>query len=352
MKKTKPRNYWTIEKCTIEALKYNTKTDFWKNSKSAYNSSIKNGWINNICIHMHKKYDVWNNEDCAIEALKYNTRTNFLKNSSRAYHYATKEKILDKICEHMPILGNLKKRCIYSAEFNDNFVYIGLTYNLNKRTNEHLTDLKSEINKHFQITKIKPIFKQLTDYIEVNIAKVREGEFAKEYANNGWYLLNRSKTGELGGNKIYWTLEKCYEEAVKYTNRTTFYKKSGAAYSAACKNGWLNNICTHMISKIKSHRYWDKENCSIEALKHKTRNDFQNKSQSAYKAALKNKWLDDICSHMSELRKHKNYYTYNICAVLANNCKSRKEFSIKYVSAYNKSRKYNWLNDICKHMKK
>jgi len=350
MENIKPRNYWTKENCAIEALKFSSRSAFWKFSKSAYNASIKNKWIDDICKHMHEYYGLWNNENCAYEALKYNTRTDFLKNAPKAYRYATKKKILDNVCKHMLALGNLKKRCIYSAEFNNNFVYVGLTHNFNKRSNEHLTDFRSKIYKHFQITNIKPMFKQLTDYIEVNSAKEKEGDFVIEYENNGWNLLNKAKTGALGGNEIYWTLEKCHEEALKYTNRTIFSKKSMAAYSAACKNGWLIHICAHMISKNKTHGYWNKENCSIEALKYNTRKIYQENSKSSYGAALKNKWLNDICSHMFELRKNKNFYSYDICYDLAFQCKSRKEFSLKYVSAYCKSRKNNWLDEICQHM--
>ena len=48
--------FWdNIENCHIAALKYFTKTDFKKKSSSAYDSSCKNGWLNDICSHMIKK---------------------------------------------------------------------------------------------------------------------------------------------------------------------------------------------------------------------------------------------------------------------------------------------------------
>ena len=49
----KPANFkWTKEKCQEEALKYNHKIDFKKNSKGAYPASLSNGWISEICSHM------------------------------------------------------------------------------------------------------------------------------------------------------------------------------------------------------------------------------------------------------------------------------------------------------------
>jgi len=88
----KPRGYWNKEKCIYEALKYTNKTDFNVNSKSAYLSAYRNGWLN-------------------------------------------------EITQHMVITGSLYDRCIYSYEFTDNCVYIGLTFNLSKR---HANRINSE----------------------------------------------------------------------------------------------------------------------------------------------------------------------------------------------------------------
>lgn len=44
--------------------------------------------------------------------------------------------------------------------------------------------------------------------------------------------------------------------------------------------------------KAKPNGYWNYEKCYQEALKYKSRNEFQKGCGSAYHAALKNKWLD------------------------------------------------------------
>jgi predicted GIY-YIG superfamily endonuclease len=99
----------------------------------------------------------------------------------------------------MKIIGNLYKRCIYAAEFDNNFVYIGLTYSFNKRINEHLTDKKSKVFKHIKETNIFPEFKKLTDYIDNLKAKEYEEYYLNNYKNNNWNILNVAKTGALGG---------------------------------------------------------------------------------------------------------------------------------------------------------
>ena len=80
----------------------------------------------------------WTKEKCLEEALKYNSRTDFFNSNGSAYNRSIRNGWLDEICSHMMVIGNLKKRAIYCFEFEDNHVYVGLTYNINKRRNEHL----------------------------------------------------------------------------------------------------------------------------------------------------------------------------------------------------------------------
>jgi hypothetical protein len=43
---------------------------------------------------------------------------------------------------------------------------------------------------------------------------------------------------------------------------------------------------------------WNYGSCRIEALKYSTKNELRNKNQGCYKAARKNGFLDQICYHM------------------------------------------------------
>lgn len=99
----KPCGYWTYERCKEEALKYNTKIEFKKNSSSAYSRAQKLDWLENICKHMqiskNKIKNYWNNfESCKNEALKYVKRSEFQKQSSGCYESAKKNGWLDEIC--------------------------------------------------------------------------------------------------------------------------------------------------------------------------------------------------------------------------------------------------------------
>ena len=42
---------------------------------------------------------------------------------------------------------------------------------------------------------------------------------------------------------VKWTKEKCAEEALKYKSRSEFKKNNTNAYKASVRNGWLDDIC-------------------------------------------------------------------------------------------------------------
>ena len=244
----KPRNYWTYEKCKEVALKYNTRTEFNINDKSCYLKSYKNNW-------------------------------------------------LDEICSHMNILGHKYKRCVYSYEFEDNSVYIGLTYDIDNRQLRRNSDVNDQVSKYIKKTNYQPIRKQLTDYIDVINAIYFEKYYVEKYKNEGWNILNKSKTGSLGSNVIRWTKEKCQEDALKYINRKQFKENSCGAYYSSINNNWLDEVCSHMTNKIqKPKKYWTKEKCQEVLLTCKNIKEFKEKYGGGYNSVLKNNWINDIYS--------------------------------------------------------
>ena len=258
MIKRKPSGYWTKEMCHKEALRFKSKSEFQFNSKSAYNKSLDKGW-------------------------------------------------LDEICLHMEILGNKFKRCIYVYEFSDNYAYIGLTYNIKERHKDRLKDKNDSVTKYINKTGLKPIRKQLTDYIDVEEAIKMEEYYVNFYKENGWNILNKVKTGSIGGNNLKWTFDKCKEEALKYKTRNEYKMGSESSYQKARINGWLDDICLHMEKRNNNPiNYWTYEKCHELAIKYKFRTEFKNENRSAYNSAYKNKWLDDICSHMPKRKPRKN----------------------------------------------
>lgn len=295
---SKSRGYWTFDKVKEEAFRFNSRGDFQKESRSAYLRAYNNGWLNEVCSHMigiYKPDGYWNYNNIKEEALKFDDRSSFKKNS-KAYVAALKAGYLDDVCSHMIMKGNIYKRYVYKAYFDDNSVYIGLTYNLNKRICEHLTKPNSSVYKHMISIDSKPKFELIENVLlsKENVAK-RECEVIKEYEDLGFNILNKKKGGGLGGSIITWTFDRVKEEALKFSNRSDFQKGSNGAYSSANRNGWSDEVCSHMVILIKR---WTFDKVEAEALKFINRSGFQKGSNGAYCAAHRNGWLDKVCSHM------------------------------------------------------
>lgn len=155
-------------------------------------------------------------------------------------------------------------------------------------------------------------------------------------------------------NKI-WTKELCQQEALKYKSRSEFIYNAQNIYAAAFRNGWLDEICKHMpIRKIRLlntyYSKYTKEMCQQEALKYKYKIDFQKYSYPFYSSAQYNGWLKDICKHMFTRKIKESKYSFKICHQEALKYKSRSEFQLKSRNFYNAAIKYNWINRICVHM--
>ncbi len=108
----------------------------------------------------------------------------------------------------------------------------------------------------------------------------------------------------------------------------------------------------------KENNYWTYEMCKLEAFKYNSRMEFKNASSSAYSKSVKLKWLNDICIHMpniynnwtDEKIKPNGYWNILTCAEEALKYKYKIDFKSKSESAYTRARKDGFLNEICKHM--
>ena len=242
--------------------------------------------------------DYWTKEKCQEIALSCKSRKEFHSKYRAAFNMSSNNNWLNEICSHMKPLNN-NKRCIYAYEFSDNYVYIGLTYNLNNRNNRHKKT--GSVYDHIKKTGLIPQIKQLTEFLIKDDAKIKENYYLEKYKKYGWNILNKAKTGSIGGITLIWTKEKCEEQALNCKTRTEFYKKYPSASGSALKNGWLDDICSHMKEIYKKRGYWNNyENCLNEAKKYTNIKNFRLKSKGAYDSLRKNKdWKNKIYSYMN-----------------------------------------------------
>jgi predicted GIY-YIG superfamily endonuclease len=435
---------WTKELVQDEAIKYNTRVEFQKKSANAYEAARRNGWLDDVTGHMiklkrdwtfddikkiAKKYDKlidfktkenaaylfarrhhflgdvithmkrnvrWNKDTLHKEALKYKTRSEFEQNSPNAYNSALRFKIMDDITTHMKPQGHRYKRIIYVFEFPDNHFYVGLTFNEKRRNLSHMSDVKSSVYKHIIQTGLKPKFKIITDYVDIETAQKKENEILRQYINNGWIPLNRTKTGGLGSSNKKWTKEMVMDIIKNYTKLNDFRKNEPNAWSAANKSDWYDEVTSHLekiikvkkytreiLEKIiknyetladfsrneptayaavlvnkwydlienlkrKEHPWTNFDNVKKEAEKYNMKTDFSKNSPGAFASAVKNGWIDDVTKHMTP----KFLWTKNLVNDIAKKYDNSTEFRAHNKRAYDAAQKYGWLDDVTKHMKK
>ena len=103
----------------------------------------------------------------------------------------------------------------------------------------------------------------------------------------------------------FWTKDKCKEEASKYESKKEFLDNCTSAYQVSRSKGWLVEICSHMSEGRQPKGYWTKERCALEAQKYHSRVEFIEQSNSAYQIARREGWLDEICHFRDNKQKSK-----------------------------------------------
>ena len=94
MYKQHGNGYWNEDNCRNEALKYKTRTQFYKGSPGAYYSAKRNGWLNNYDwfvdgnVEASKQRIKWNYESCYALAKTCSKKSEMRSKNGRAFKVA------------------------------------------------------------------------------------------------------------------------------------------------------------------------------------------------------------------------------------------------------------------------
>jgi len=243
--------YYNKEICKQTSLLCNSRREFGIEYSAAYDAARKNEWIDEFFPPIIKEKNYWTYEKCKEESLKYSTKKELKEKSETVYRKILKNKWNKELFKHMVILGNRKKRLIYAQEFPDNSVYVGLTGNIKRRSEDHLKIKRETVFKHSEKTGLLPELKFLTDYLPIEEAILKEKEWVETYKKNKWNVLNISKTGGIGSTVVKWNTETIMLISNKYKTKSEFKKNSYNAYCAMYKLKCQNIVCSHMIKNKK-----------------------------------------------------------------------------------------------------
>lgn len=297
-----------LEELKTIAQKYQTKKAFKNEDRAAYNKACRLRILQVVCSHMIRAQKFWSKDECSAIAQKYNSRSEFRKNDTKAYNAASDHGWLDDICAHMPKPVPQKKWV------KEECAAIALKYNQ-----------RSEFRKN--------------DWKAYDAASHR-----------GWLNEICGHMPKPTPPRI-WAKEVCATIAKKYNRRCKMIKNDCRAYNAARKYGWLDEICCHMkpVKKHVEHFFWTKERCQERALLYGHRVDFKNGDGSAYTTAVRCGWLDEVCSHMTKPTP-KVKWTKEECHKVALKYKTAREFRKQERSVYATALHKGWLEDISSHL--
>ncbi len=118
----KPDYYWTKEILQDEANKYKTRKEFKKIDINAYRAAIRLKIMDELFknhpnegLTTSKKTD-WTFDMLQDEANKYETRSEFKKKNKNAYQIAIKRKIMDELFKNRPNKGKILQKKIKTFE--------------------------------------------------------------------------------------------------------------------------------------------------------------------------------------------------------------------------------------------
>lgn len=245
------KKIYTYEYCKNYVKEFKTISSLKEKNPSILVVIRRNGWGEILANLEKKKHGKYTLEECTEKVNEYEFLSDFMKENESMYNVILHNN-WKKILKGLKRAGSKYKRCIYAYEFfveGEKYAYIGLTFNLDVRNIGHKTNKNSAVYRFAKENNIaipNPI--RLTEYVDKQEASKLEGEYLKIYKEKGWNILNRAKTGNLGGKitMVTYTKEYCISLAKKYDLITRFGEENSQAYLLIRKNGWGKEAFAHM----------------------------------------------------------------------------------------------------------
>lgn len=350
----KPNNYWTKDRCLKEAHLFQTRTLWQRASPSSYDAACKNHWLGECCGHMIQKKKpngFWTKQKCLESALKYRTRTDWFRKDPKAYGAACESGWLDECCVHMEAQGSMHRKQLYAFEHPDKSVYVGQSFNPQHRYLQHMKQDATRKNSLVLQRKKSDggqVFKIFPKFYSRSEAGMAERALVEQYRAKGWAILNIVKAGSLGGGIRIETLEVCKAKARLCKSRGEFKKRFYSAYRAVLRNNWAPQVFLKRWPMQKvPHSYKAIESV---ARKFETIREFRKRYPGMYSAAWKAGWLKKICFHMKRLQKPNHYWNEKRCLESARGFSSKDAWRRSNGSAHAAARRNGWFEKCTKHM--
>ena len=137
------------------------------------------------------------------------------------------------------------------------------------------------------------------------------------------------------------------EESKKYSSRTSFLKGSHGAYDSARKNKWLDEMPWLDSTNKHPKGYWkNRKNMMEEGLKYSTKEEFKKGNLTAFLAAYRYGYIDEM-DWLVKQKQHKNgYWTYKNIEKEASKYMTKTDFFKGNQTAYRAALKLGIIDDF------
>jgi predicted GIY-YIG superfamily endonuclease len=340
---------WRRDSDIIEdAKKYTTRYEWSLKSPGAYIAARKRNNVDlfkRAVLHMgaSKQFAIrkWTEKAILKESLKFKTKKEWAVNSASSYGAALKQGLMDKASKHFDKVGNHKNRCVYLFLFKkEKIAYVGLTYYFKRRVSNHLgTKRFKDLIKLYGRRALT--IKQVTDYVPVEAAKRLEKQLVEKYRSLNFRILNIAKTGSVGGNTVKWTREVVKLKALEFNNSKEWKKNCPGSYAAGAGFDMLDIATSHMTRLVRK-KWESKIEVMQEAKKYTTRTEWDDKSGAAVAYAKKHGFYEEAAKHMPDKRNSK--WDHESAIFDGKKYKNRGQWSGARGSAYYYASKNNLLD--------
>jgi hypothetical protein len=204
------------------------------------------------------------------------------------------------------------------------------------------------VYRYQQKTGLNPVKTIITDgYIDSEDSKKVEHVTVEKYKKLGWNVLNKVKTGGLGGIDRIWTDEKIKETISKYTHESELRKNEPKLIMKLHSIGKINEYLGVLIKDTPIH--WNEEKVKTAISEHTHLLDFNNHYPGARGWIRVNKM-----EHLLDCLISKNYIRQvkirwdnkeDILNV-ASNYNNISKFQKENRGMYNSAKQNGWLDDI------
>lgn len=339
-----PMGHWTFENLVKDARKYQSRSAWKRANASAYATAAQKGLLMQCCEHMVRTRNPdghWTRDRVIESAKAYQTIASWSLAQSGAYDAAKSNGWLSDATKHMVRVFSHGEHSIYSLllQYDINFIYQKRFDDLRDKAPLPIDFYLPEFNlaiefhgrQHFAISKSSMFKKDFANmqrrdsikrefasskgmgYLEIDtpdiddietaiiqrIEKLAKGMgIAMPVSKRDLTLCELRTLSSLGT----WSKDAVAVDARKYSLLKDWANCGNSAYQIACKNGWVDEVTSHMARSQKPKGYWTKERVLNDAQLYKSKMEWFRSSQSAWATAQRNGWLVECCIHMKSSR--------------------------------------------------